>query len=77
MVGDPVGDFIVRLKNAGAVSHREVNVPYSKLKHAVADKLVEAGFLATAQKRGKKVKKMLAVELKLSLIHISEPTRPY
>ena len=64
MVGDPIGDFIVRLKNAGAVSHERVNVPYSKLKHAVANKLVEAGFLTAAEKRGKKIKKTLEVELK-------------
>ncbi len=57
----------MRLKNAGAVSHRQVSVPYSKLKHAVADKLIEAGFLSTAQKRGKKVKKTLEVELKYTV----------
>ena len=64
MVGDPVGDFIVRLKNAGAVEHEAVEVPYSKLKHAIADKLVDAGYLEGAEKHGKKVKKTLSVSLK-------------
>ncbi len=64
MVGDPVGDFIVRLTNAGAVAHKEVSVPYSKLKHAIADKLVETGYLASVEKHGKKVKKTLDVALK-------------
>ncbi len=64
MVGDPIGDFIIQLKNAGMVKKRTVSIPYSKLKHAVADKLVEAGFIAEAIKRGKKVKKTLDITLK-------------
>jgi small subunit ribosomal protein S8 len=64
MVGDPVGDFIVRLTNAGAVRKETVAVPYSQLKHAIAEKLVERGFLASAEKQGKKVKKTLEVALR-------------
>lgn len=64
MVNDPVADFIIQLKNAGMVGKREVSVPYSKLKHAIADKLIEVGYLESAQKRGKKVKKTLDVTLK-------------
>lgn len=64
MVGDPVGDFIVRLTNAGAVRKDVVSVPYSRLKHAVADKLVEKGYVVSATKKGKKVKKTLDVELR-------------
>jgi small subunit ribosomal protein S8 len=64
MVNDPVGDFIIQLKNAGMVRKASVSVPYSKLKHAIADKLVEAGFVVSADKHGKKVKKTLNVTLK-------------
>lgn len=64
MVGDPVGDFIIQLKNAGMVGKKEVSIPYSKLKHAIADKLVAAGFVTEAVKRGKKVKKTIDVTLK-------------
>ena len=71
MVGDPVGDFIIRLKNAGAVSHPRVTVPYSKFKHAIADKLVTAGFLTAVEKRGKKTKKILDIELKYT--EVGEP----
>ena len=63
MVSDPIGDFITRLKNAGAVNKETVEVPYSQLKHAVADKLVSAGFLTSAKMSGKKVKKTLHVGL--------------
>lgn len=64
MVNDPIGDFIIQLKNAGMVKKAEVSVPYSKLKHAIADRLVEAGYIVSATKRGKKVKKTLDVSLK-------------
>ncbi len=64
MVNDPVGDFIIQLKNAGMVRKNTVSIPYSKLKHAVADKLAEAGFITDADKRGKKVKKTLDITLK-------------
>jgi small subunit ribosomal protein S8 len=64
MVNDPIGDMIIQLKNAGMVGKREVSLPYSKLKHAIAEKLAQAGYIAEAQKRGKKVKKTLDVTLK-------------
>ncbi len=63
MVSDPIGDLITRLKNAGAVKKKTVEVPYSALRHAVADKLVAAGYLASATKQGKKVRKTLEVGL--------------
>lgn len=63
MVSDPIGDFITQIMNAGAVSKVSVSVPYSKLKATVADTLVSSGYIKSATKRGKKVKKTLDVEL--------------
>lgn len=64
MVNDPIADFIIQLKNAGMVGKKEVMIPYSRLKHAIADKLQESGFVANVEKHGKKVKKTLGVSLK-------------
>ena len=64
MVGDSVGDFIIQLKNAGMVGKKEVLLPYSKLKAAIADKLVAEGYLEKAEKEGKKATKSLEVTLK-------------
>ncbi|MCA9362998.1 30S ribosomal protein S8 [Candidatus Kaiserbacteria bacterium] len=64
MVGDTVGDLIVRLKNAGMVGKETVSVPYSKLRHAVLNKLVEAGYIKAATEQGKEVQeKTLEVTL--------------
>lgn len=64
MVGDTIGDFIIRLKNAGVVGHKTVSVPYSKLRHAIADKLVEAGYIEAAAAKGKAAEKTLEITLK-------------
>lgn len=63
MVGDPIGDFIVRLKNAGAVKHVSVSLPYSKMKMAVAEVLKASGFVKDVEKQGKKIRKTIHVEL--------------
>ena len=63
MVTDPIGDFINRIKNAQAVGHATVSVPYSKLKSAIADRLVAKGFLAGSTKKQKKGFDVLEVEL--------------
>lgn len=64
MVNDPVADLIIQLKNAGMARKGEVNVPYSKFKHAIAEKLADAGFVSAVEKHGRKVKKTLLVTLK-------------
>jgi small subunit ribosomal protein S8 len=63
MVNDPIGDFIVRLKNASDVGLPHVVVSYSKLKHQVAIVLAASGFLGTVEKEGKDPKSVLTVHL--------------
>jgi small subunit ribosomal protein S8 len=64
MVGDTIGDLIIRLKNAGMVGKETVSVPYSKLRHAVVEKLAEAGYVAAVTTVGKEVQeKTLEVTL--------------
>ena len=63
MVGDPIGDFIIRLKNASAVKHESVAVPHSKMKMAVAEVLKSEGYIKDIEKRGKKVRKTMHVDL--------------
>ncbi len=64
MVGDTVGDFIIQLKNAGMVGKKEVRLPYSKLKHAIADVLKNEGYVAEVSAEGKVADKQLIVNLK-------------
>ncbi|MDO8552352.1 MAG: 30S ribosomal protein S8 [bacterium] len=84
MTSDTIGDFIIRLKNAGAVKKETVSVPFSSLKLAVAEKLRDAGYVKSIDKKGKKVRKTLDIVLKyddggMHVIHgvkrISKPGR--
>ncbi len=61
MVSDTIGDFIIRLKNAGAVGKKEVAVPYSKLRHAIAANQLVADSIRRADRQGKRVRKTWAI----------------
>ncbi|MEK9154133.1 MAG: 30S ribosomal protein S8 [Patescibacteria group bacterium] len=66
MINDPVADFVTRLKNAVAVKKASASVPFSNFKLAIAEKLREAGYVQTVEKKGRKVQKTLDVALKYS-----------
>jgi small subunit ribosomal protein S8 len=63
MITDPIGDFIVRLKNAGAVGHTSIEVPFSKMKKAIAMTLKKCGYVGEIDEKGDDPKKTLSVEL--------------
>jgi small subunit ribosomal protein S8 len=63
MTSDPVADLINRLKNAGAVKHISVSIPFSNFKLAIAEKLRDTGYVKAVEKKGKKVKKTLDITL--------------
>ena len=50
MVTDRVGDFIIRLKNAGAINKPSVTVPFSKHVEEIAHKLKSLGYVAEVEK---------------------------
>lgn len=53
MVTDRVGDFIIRLQNAGAVRKPLVVVPHSKHIEEIATKLRTLGYVSTVEIKGK------------------------
>ncbi len=63
MITDPIGDFIIRLKNAAAIGKREVSVPFSKMKHAIALALKKSGYVGEINEEGTGIDKVLKVEL--------------
>lgn len=42
---DPIADMLTRIRNANMVRHEKLEVPASKIKHAVANLLKEEGFI--------------------------------
>jgi len=45
MMTDPIADMLTRIRNASMVHKKEVALPYSKIKLAIAEILVREGFL--------------------------------
>ncbi len=50
MVTDRVGDFIIRLKNAGAINKSTILVPFSNHVEEIANKLKSLGYVADVSK---------------------------
>lgn len=64
IVTDPIADMLTRIRNANVERHQSVDVPYSKVKKAIADILVEEGFVSTLEVLGEGVKKTIRITLK-------------
>jgi len=52
-MNDPISDFLIRIKNAGAAGKRNVLVPFSNMKSAIAELLFAKGFIGEIAKKGK------------------------
>ena len=49
VVTDPIADLLTRIRNALTARHETVTVPASKMKKAIADILVEEGYVKSAE----------------------------
>jgi small subunit ribosomal protein S8 len=61
---DPIADMLTRLRNGQARAKREVAMPASAKKTAIAAVLKSEGFVENYRTEGEGVKKQLVVELK-------------
>ncbi len=52
MVGDTIGDLIIRLKNAGMAKKKELTVPFSGLRLSILNKLLEVGYIESVHSEG-------------------------
>ena len=64
---DPISDMLVQIKNAQAVGHEQVVLPFSKVKLKIAEILKAAGYISTVERRNKKAKKSEHEYLQLTL----------
>ncbi len=61
---DPISDMLIRIKNAQAVLHPTVEIPFSNFKYELAKILAKNGFIGTVEKKGRKTKKYIEIALK-------------
>jgi len=61
---DPIADMLTRIRNAQAVLKPEVFIPFSKIKYQIAKILEKEGFVESAEKKGRGVKRKIKIVLK-------------
>ena len=49
VVNAPIADMLTRIRNAGSARHETVDVPNSKMKKAIAEILLEEGYIKSFQ----------------------------
>ena len=61
---DPISDLLIRIKNSQKAGLETLEMPFSKIKFAVAKILAQEGFISGVERKGSKVKERLEVILK-------------
>ena len=78
---DPITDMLNRIRNAQAVAHSTVDVPFSNLKFEIAKILDKEDFIEKIEKANKKNRKVIEITLKYidktpaisGMIRVSKP----
>ncbi|HXK31839.1 MAG TPA: 30S ribosomal protein S8 [Candidatus Paceibacterota bacterium] len=53
MVTDPISDFLVRLQNASMARKERVSIPFSQMKHSIAEVLAREGYVSDVDSKSK------------------------
>ena len=61
---DPIADMLTRIRNANSAKHKEVDVPASNMKRAIAQILLDEGYIASFEEIKDEKQGMLRVTLK-------------
>ena len=64
VVTDPIADMLTRIRNALTSKHADVKIPTSKVKSAIADILLEEGYITAVEKVEDGVNSYLNITLK-------------
>ena len=81
-MSDPIADMLTRIRNAHMVDKKEVNIPASNLKSAIASVIQQEGYIESFSVDGEAATKTLTLKLKYyddkpvieSLQRISKPS---
>ena len=79
---DPIADMLTRIRNAVMARHPSVRVPYSRIKHRIAEILSSEGWVGAVSVEGVAPWQEIVVELKYDpdrkpvLTHVRRLSRP-
>lgn len=71
---DPIADMLTRIRNAQRAGHTSVSLPYSKMKHVVADILEKENFVGAVKKAEGEKFPELVVALKYNQVNPTKRT---
>ena len=63
-MSDPIADMLTRIRNANMRKHDTVDIPASKMKIAIADILVNEGYIEKYEIVGEGIKRTIRINLK-------------
>jgi small subunit ribosomal protein S8 len=63
-ITDPIADMLTRIRNANAAKHATVDIPASNMKKAIADILLEEGYIKNYQLINDGVQGVIRITLK-------------
>ncbi|KKQ51058.1 MAG: 30S ribosomal protein S8 [Parcubacteria group bacterium GW2011_GWD2_38_11] len=69
---DPIADMLTRIRNAQMVKHKEVLVPFSKLKLSIAKILEQRNFIESVKKEMGETFPVLKIVLKYEVVSNTE-----
>jgi small subunit ribosomal protein S8 len=72
-VSDPIADMLARIRNAAMVQHRQVAMPTSKIREAIARILKEEGFVQDYELIPASPQAMLRISLKYTQARRPQP----
>ena len=64
MTIDPIADMLTRMRNALNAKHANVSIPVSKTKMAIAELLLNEGYIASYKVEGEGIKSNIVIEFK-------------
>lgn len=78
---DPIADMLTRIRNAQAVAKNDIRLPYSKLKHRLAEILQREGYVVSVETVEDQPHKELRIGLKYvdkapAIQHIRRISKP-
>lgn len=62
-MNDPISDMFIRIKNAQHAKREMARIPYSRMRHEIALALERSGVVGASERKGKRVRKVLDVQL--------------
>lgn len=65
---DPIADMLNRIRNAQAVFHDTVAIPFSKFKYEIIKVLEKEGFIKKSEIKSKETRKIIEITLKYSTV---------